>query len=355
MVEKATEAVAHEGEAIESIIAQVFQLYSNLLMEEARRSWCKILGEQIDVSPWHDLFGVKHAKKCYRSWCSLMDCVTFHLLSVFRSDAAETQRFYISNGLKKPNRVPIRQFMQRVQQLNGYLDGLSCLFYSVCATKLTKVMEPFNDADLASHILRMVPRYWHDQYELTGATVPQSVCKLLEALERIETAFPTKKECKAPKESMTGGGSSKKRMVTFSDRIPKKPRNRMRSTVPYASSMGTHTTPITWGSAISMRRTVLQKGPSQGRVRSATRITRATEMCHTNITLAMCSCPRRLQSLKSLTRNSSARTKSASAVATVTATTPTHPEVMGLVALGNEVLNVRNVTKLIKVLTLTTV
>jgi hypothetical protein len=30
-----------------------------------------------------------------------MDCVSFHLLSVFRSDATETQRIYISNGLKK--------------------------------------------------------------------------------------------------------------------------------------------------------------------------------------------------------------------------------------------------------------
>ncbi len=50
-VEKATEAVAREKETIESLIAQVFQLYSNLLMEEDRRPWCKILGEQIDVSP----------------------------------------------------------------------------------------------------------------------------------------------------------------------------------------------------------------------------------------------------------------------------------------------------------------
>ena len=50
-VEKATEAVACEDEAIEFIIAQVFQLYSNLLTEEARRPWCKILGEQIDVPP----------------------------------------------------------------------------------------------------------------------------------------------------------------------------------------------------------------------------------------------------------------------------------------------------------------
>ena len=48
-VEKATEAVAHKGEVTESITAQVFQLYSNLLSEEARRPWCKILEEQLDV------------------------------------------------------------------------------------------------------------------------------------------------------------------------------------------------------------------------------------------------------------------------------------------------------------------
>ena len=113
-----------------------------------------------------------------------MDCVTFHLLSVFWSDTTETHPFYISNVLKKPNRVPIRQFLQRVQQLYGYLDLLPCLFYSERATKLTKVVEPFNfnDADLASHILRMVPKHWQDQYKLTGRTVPQSVCKLLEVL-----------------------------------------------------------------------------------------------------------------------------------------------------------------------------
>ena len=57
-VQNATEAVAHEQETYESMISQVFQLYSNLLMEEARRPWSKILGEQIEVTPWTDLFGV---------------------------------------------------------------------------------------------------------------------------------------------------------------------------------------------------------------------------------------------------------------------------------------------------------
>ena len=143
--------------------------------------------------------------------------MTFHLLSVFQSDAAETQQFYISNGLKKPNRVPTRQFVQRVQQLNGYLDLLPCLFYSRHMTKLTKVVATIDDPDLTSHILRMVPRHRQDQHELTGATVPQSVPKLLKVLECIEKAFLTEKEHEGPKASVTGGRSSKKRMVAFSD------------------------------------------------------------------------------------------------------------------------------------------
>ncbi len=107
--------------------------------------------------------------------------------------------------------------MQRIQQLNGYLDLLPSLFYSELATKLTKVVQAFDDADLASHILQMVPRNWQDQYKLMCGTVLQSVCKLLKALERIEEAYPTKEECKGPTASATGGGSSKKRMVSFSD------------------------------------------------------------------------------------------------------------------------------------------
>ena len=107
--------------------------------------------------------------------------------------------------------------MQRIQHLNGYLDLLSCLFYSERATKLTKVVQAFDDIDLASHILLMVPRNWQDQYKLTVGSVPQSVWKLVEALERTEKAYPTEKECERPKSNRDGGGSSKKRMVTFSD------------------------------------------------------------------------------------------------------------------------------------------
>jgi hypothetical protein len=47
--QRATEAIAHTDEAIESITNQVFQLYSNLLMDEARRPWNKILGNKLTL------------------------------------------------------------------------------------------------------------------------------------------------------------------------------------------------------------------------------------------------------------------------------------------------------------------
>ena len=82
-----------------------------------------------------------------------MECVTFHLLTVFCNDMAKEQRYYIDNGLKKPNRVPIRQFVQCVQQLNDYLELLPCLYQSNWATLATKKVGPIHNADLAGHIL----------------------------------------------------------------------------------------------------------------------------------------------------------------------------------------------------------
>eukprot|EP00804_Cyclotella_cryptica_P017393 CCRYP_016628-RA/>CCRYP_016628-RA protein AED:0.80 eAED:1.00 QI:0/-1/0/1/-1/1/1/0/122 len=70
----------------------------------------------------------------------------------------------------------------------------------------------------------MVPRNWQDQYELSGALVPQSVRELLEVLERIEKAYPMEKVGEGPKTVAKSNDSSRKKMVSFSDRIPKKRR-----------------------------------------------------------------------------------------------------------------------------------
>ena len=112
--------------------------------------------------------------------------MAFHLLNVFQTDAAERQCFYISNVLKKPQRVPVRYFFQRVEQLNGYLLHLPCLYHSPRATAATISVVPFDDTELANLLLPMCPEAWQNQYDLMQETVPQDLRKLLTVLENIE-------------------------------------------------------------------------------------------------------------------------------------------------------------------------
>ena len=110
----------------------------------------------------------------------------FHLLQVFRHDAGKALKYYITNTLKKPNRVSIRQFFVRVEQLNSYLETLPCLYYSPRANQATKKVLPLDDADLATHLLRMCPAKWQTQYDLTEKTTPVNTRALLLILEKIE-------------------------------------------------------------------------------------------------------------------------------------------------------------------------
>ena len=93
-------------------------------------------------------------------------------------DAGEALKYYITNTLKKPNMVSIRQFFVRVEQLNSYLETLPCLYYSPSANQATKKVLPLDDTDLATHLLSMCPAKWQTQYDLTENTTPVSThCK----------------------------------------------------------------------------------------------------------------------------------------------------------------------------------
>ena len=112
----------------------------------------------------------------------------FHLLTVFPNNAAEQERYYITNVLKKPQRVSICQFVQRVEQLNSYIAQLPCWYYSPSVKVQTVPMNiSFAEADLASHILRMCPYTWQDQYNLhEKGGAPTDIRSLLQSLEAIE-------------------------------------------------------------------------------------------------------------------------------------------------------------------------
>jgi len=119
---------------------------------------------------------------------SFEDCAMFHLLTMFPNNAAEQERYYITNVLKKPKRVSIRQFVQRVEQLNSYIVQLPCWYYSPSVKVKTVPMNvSFAEADLASHVLRMCPYTWQDQYNLhEKGGAPTDIRSLLQSLEAIK-------------------------------------------------------------------------------------------------------------------------------------------------------------------------
>jgi hypothetical protein len=110
----------------------------------------------MEADPFKDLQGVPR-KGPWGLLCESFDiCVMFHLLTVFPNNAAEQEKYYLSNVLKKPKRVVICQFVQHVEQLNAYIAQLPCWYYSPSYNAgMTLANVPFTEADLASHVLRM--------------------------------------------------------------------------------------------------------------------------------------------------------------------------------------------------------
>ena len=81
--------------------------------------WSQIVGAQIGSPNWTNLQGkVQEIAREY-SVESFMDCVKFHLLSVFAHNAGEQQKYYISHHIKKPRKIPIRNFADWLERLNS--------------------------------------------------------------------------------------------------------------------------------------------------------------------------------------------------------------------------------------------
>ena len=78
-----------------------FLLYKNLLSKDAQFHWDDIVLEQIRAAPWINLRGKKHKRAHEKMQESFQGCITFHLQTMFPSDATEQQHFDISNIMKK--------------------------------------------------------------------------------------------------------------------------------------------------------------------------------------------------------------------------------------------------------------
>ena len=108
-----------------------------------------------------------------RTRASFLDYIELHKLTIFSTDATETQRYYMQQSVKKPQRILVRQYMARLGLLNDYIAHLPSVKDSPAAVQDTKKGNVlFDEADLADIILKSVPPTWLNQYNLTHTTLP---------------------------------------------------------------------------------------------------------------------------------------------------------------------------------------
>jgi hypothetical protein len=88
--------------------SKMFTFYSNLLSPESKYLWNKIVGEQMESDPYINLqCGSLEGPRGMS--CKLFNnCVMFHLLTAFPINAAEQEKYYISNVLKEPQHINVR-------------------------------------------------------------------------------------------------------------------------------------------------------------------------------------------------------------------------------------------------------
>jgi hypothetical protein len=186
-LEKAKKAVEDAKGAMTAAPSEMFAFYSNLLLPESKYLWNKIVSKQTESNPFVNLQGVSLEGPRGMSHKLFDNCIMFHLLSAFSINTAEQENHYMTNVLKKPQRVNIRQFVRHVEQLNAYIPQMPCFYYSPNANASTKPKKvPVRAAELGCHVLLMCPIQWQDQYNMNKkGMMLMDMCLLLTLLEAI--------------------------------------------------------------------------------------------------------------------------------------------------------------------------
>jgi hypothetical protein len=120
-LEKAKEAAENAKAKAESAAQDMFQFYANLLSVDAKYTWNKIIQEQMQLDPHTNLKGISRKGLRVLLCQAFDDCLMIHLLTMLPNNSAEQEKYYLTNMLKKPQRVSICHFVQRVEQLNTYI------------------------------------------------------------------------------------------------------------------------------------------------------------------------------------------------------------------------------------------
>jgi hypothetical protein len=167
-------------------IAKSYEQFWNLLSGNTQSQFNHVCRKMHECDSWAAEKGQVTKGRHPQMWTSFLDCLKLHKLTVFSADAAERQRLYIQQALRKPQRATVRQHILQKGVLNDYVKHLPTLKdSSKSVLTMKKGNIPFSKADLAAIVLSPVLMSWQNQYNLNHSTVPESTRTLLPDLEAI--------------------------------------------------------------------------------------------------------------------------------------------------------------------------
>jgi hypothetical protein len=157
-IEQTVQMLQESQKAHNKGIAKTYKQLRNLLSGNAQSQWDRVCREMYERDLWVAVNGQVTEGRHPRTWMSFLDCLKLHKLTVFSADAAERQRFYIQEVVRKPQRATVRQHASRMGVLNDYVKHLPTLKDSSKAVPTMKKGNiPFGEADLAAIVLSSVP------------------------------------------------------------------------------------------------------------------------------------------------------------------------------------------------------
>jgi hypothetical protein len=77
--------------------SMMFAFYSNLLSPESKYAWNKIVSKQRESNLYVNLQGISLEGPRGMSCKSFNNCIMFHLLTAFPINAAEQEKYYVTN------------------------------------------------------------------------------------------------------------------------------------------------------------------------------------------------------------------------------------------------------------------
>jgi hypothetical protein len=193
-IEQTQQMLQEAQKAHNKAIAESYKQLRNLLSGNAQSQWDCVCCEMHKRDSWAAVNGQVTKGRHPRTWTSFLNHLEIHKLTVFSADAAERQRFYIQQVVRKPQMATVQQHILRMGVLNDYVKHLPTLKDSSKAVlTMKKGNISFGEADLAAIVLLSVPMSWQNQYNLNHSTVPESTHTLLPDLEAIEQVMVEKK------------------------------------------------------------------------------------------------------------------------------------------------------------------